>query len=111
MTGQHDELAVSERHIDQPDQPEPAAPRPASWTDFSADKLQKKRPIAPSSIQSQRARCQAHNNQLKNATTRWGKGQGTVARCTYHECDCVEYRPVKAKNYQSGGNWIIERGK
>ena len=98
-----DDVALTRAYLKHPD-------KPASWEDFSADKLQTKRPVAPSSIQNYRARCAEHNHYLKNATTRWASKWGSVARCTYHECDCVEHRPVKARTTTSGGNWIMERG-
>lgn len=90
----HDELHVPERYINQPHPPSPLT-RPAPWTDFKPDMLQRDRVVAPSTLQSERARCQAHDHRLSSSVTRWGPKFGNVARCEYHGCDCVEYRPVK----------------
>lgn len=106
----HDELAVPERYIDQPTQPEPAAPRPASWADFSADSLQNDRPVSQSSAQNCSCNCYRHKHTAKSVVTRRNPKHGTVARCEYIGCDCVEYRPVLPKGVRAG-NWIVERGK
>lgn len=83
--------------------------RPANWEDFSTDKLQNNRPISQSSAQNCTCKCFTHKNRAANVTTRYAPKHGSVARCEYIGCDCVEYRPVLPKGVRAH-NWIVEQG-
>lgn len=87
----------------------PGEPRPTSWVDFSVATLQIKRPIAPSTLNSGKGRCLEHKNLQETGVSRWSPDHGNVARLTYQGCECVEYRPIKAKERPNNGNWIVQR--
>ena len=79
------------------------------FTDLTSDDVQWRRPISQSASQNCTCKCYKHKQLAAQVTTMNLPELGDIARCVYRDCDCVEYRPVKAKKTQSGGNWFINR--